>query len=354
MSQAYHILHSGSGFPRPTFDRWHPPSGEVTWLDADPAAVSTSGPSLSLSIDLYIPQAASREQVMVVRLCEPEGYIPTSRADYQDPEGLLSVTATVTMEHDGTAEQVAAVFPYVCFPAGFGSLVNVEVAAHDPSGKLTALGHFSIDLPEDLDRTPDLLSVMAHTMVALVRSTGSLDRDEVRVIRTLLKDNFQLDDLGDSALRSILKTAARTEHSAETLADVCAMVVPDEAHERFVNLLYAVAHADGVLEQSEIDFIDTLLDRLGIWDHRKYGSERLRPFFEELDVHPGATLSEVKKAYRSLVRDYHPDKVQHLAQGFQDFAHAKMKTLNEAYEAIEQAYDDQDRPVEVEVELDLD
>ena len=52
-------------------------------------------------------------------------------------------------------------------------------------------------------------------------------------------------------------------------------------------------------------------------------------FYRVLGVHSGATASEVKKAYRNLAKQYHPDRNRSDKN-----AEQKFKEINEAYEAL--------------------
>lgn len=56
--------------------------------------------------------------------------------------------------------------------------------------------------------------------------------------------------------------------------------------------------------------------------------------YQVLGVSPTASDDEIKKAYRELVRKYHPDKYQD--SDLKDIASEKMKEVNAAYEAIQQ------------------
>ena len=56
--------------------------------------------------------------------------------------------------------------------------------------------------------------------------------------------------------------------------------------------------------------------------------------YQVLGVSPNADDEEIKKAYRALVRKYHPDKYQD--SDLKDVASEKMKEVNAAYEAIQQ------------------
>jgi DnaJ like chaperone protein len=53
-----------------------------------------------------------------------------------------------------------------------------------------------------------------------------------------------------------------------------------------------------------------------------------------LGVGPDATAHEIRRAYREAVKRSHPDRVAHMDRAFQDLAHARMKALRRAYEAL--------------------
>ena len=55
---------------------------------------------------------------------------------------------------------------------------------------------------------------------------------------------------------------------------------------------------------------------------------------EVLGVGPDADQIEIRKAYRRLAAQYHPDKVAHLGEEFRRLADAKFKTIQAAYEAL--------------------
>ena len=53
-----------------------------------------------------------------------------------------------------------------------------------------------------------------------------------------------------------------------------------------------------------------------------------------LGVKPGASPEEIQTAYRQAAQAYHPDKVSHLGQEFQELAQEKFIKIQEAYERL--------------------
>ena len=51
-----------------------------------------------------------------------------------------------------------------------------------------------------------------------------------------------------------------------------------------------------------------------------------------------ADFAAIKKAYRKLSMQYHPDKVSHLGDEFKQVAEEKMKEINVAYDFLEKKY----------------
>ena len=53
-----------------------------------------------------------------------------------------------------------------------------------------------------------------------------------------------------------------------------------------------------------------------------------------LEIDPGASTEEIKAAYRRLVAQYHPDKVQHLGKDLQELAEERFKEIQRAYDFL--------------------
>ena len=56
--------------------------------------------------------------------------------------------------------------------------------------------------------------------------------------------------------------------------------------------------------------------------------------YEVLGVQRGASIDDIKSAYRKLAAKYHPDKVDHLGDEFRVLAEQKFKDIQEAYQEL--------------------
>ena len=63
----------------------------------------------------------------------------------------------------------------------------------------------------------------------------------------------------------------------------------------------------------------------------------IKKYSEVLGVSPDASMPEIKKAYRKLVKEYHPDRLaaSGMPEDYINFANEKIRQVNEAYEYLE-------------------
>ena len=103
--------------------------------------------------------------------------------------------------------------------------------------------------------------------------------------------------------------------------------------------LFGLAKADGTVCKHEIFLLDKIADLLGL-DSTTYQSIKAM-YYDDLDsaysilgITTSATDEEVKKAYRKMAIENHPDKVGYMGEDIRKAAEKKFMTINEAYEKI--------------------
>jgi len=106
-----------------------------------------------------------------------------------------------------------------------------------------------------------------------------------------------------------------------------------------LRMVYMVVMADQKFQPQEKEAIIHIVDYLGIDydDHASIKAEYIESgdkYYEILGLKRGATVSEVKKAYRNLALKHHPDRVSQLGEEYRKIAEEKFKAINEAHQII--------------------
>ncbi|NCO63938.1 MAG: DnaJ domain-containing protein [Flavobacteriales bacterium] len=109
---------------------------------------------------------------------------------------------------------------------------------------------------------------------------------------------------------------------------------------QLIHFLFGIAKADGQVTQDEINQIHTIAGYLGI-NAKDY--ESIKAMFYEstdnaykiLEIDKSATNDDIKKAYRTMAKKYHPDKVIHLGKEHQQGAEEKFRQVQAAYEKLQ-------------------
>lgn len=120
--------------------------------------------------------------------------------------------------------------------------------------------------------------------------------------------------------------------------------LPQVEPEAFLGLLADIAKANGIVQDRELQVIREIALAFGLNPTQfeaanerlslKSSSARLSTFLAVFGLTEGATLDEVKAAYRHKIRCYHPDTVAHMPPEFQELATQKSTDLNEAYDEL--------------------
>ena len=178
----------------------------------------------------------------------------------------------------------------------------------------------------------------------LAKVDGVVVREEIDAFKALFK--IPSDEVSDVA--RIWTAAKRDARGFEPYAHRLGLLFAGERalQENMMAALIHLALADGALNDAEVTFLERVARAFGL-DRASFA--RLRAQIETpqpqdddpysvLGVAPHASEADVKRAWRRLVRVYHPDAV--MASGrISDLAHAQQKVaaINAAYEAIERS-----------------
>ncbi|WP_457745195.1 TerB family tellurite resistance protein [Sulfurimonas sp.] len=145
--------------------------------------------------------------------------------------------------------------------------------------------------------------------------------------------------------------SGNTQQIATALAD--AIKRNPAQQEQFMGFLIQLAFADGEVTQSEEEVLSIIAEALefdpqkyhAIFDQFETMMKNVQPkatlddAYKVLGVNKDDELSTIKKAYRKLVHQYHPDIIKSQGKGEEYIQEATAKTqeINQAYEMIKKA-----------------
>jgi len=185
--------------------------------------------------------------------------------------------------------------------------------------------------------TGSFVTSLLVLVAAVMKADQKLMRSELNYVKEYFRKNFGQESAEEAIqlLRDILKQNIPIHEVTEQIRTH----MDYSSRLQMLHFLYGVAGADGQFHQKEKDTIEFIASHMGISDKDLNSIKSM--FIEEtdyayriLEVDSSASNEEIKKAYRQMANKYHPDKVSHLGEDFQQAANQKFQKVNEAYEKI--------------------
>lgn len=217
------------------------------------------------------------------------------------------------------------------------------------------------DEPAFKDKNPVIASMMALSAM-IAKSDGSVTKDEIHFIKQFIAGHF---GMSASELNSYAEAFDYGKGHPEHYQIFTQVVKTYYGHRRDIILALAylfigIAMQGGDTNTAKENMTRQILLDLGIsayeyqairaaFTGESYGyqgggnpsmqsrEDLVKKYSEVLGVSPDASLSEIKKAYRKLVKEYHPDKLASgsVPEDYIAFANQKIRDINEAYEYLE-------------------
>ena len=192
------------------------------------------------------------------------------------------------------------------------------------------------------------VSLLVHILVRVAQHDGQVSRAEKAIIVNFFRTHLRYNQEQIYWVKELIKDAADDSRSLEALLAEFKGQFSYQPRVLLLELVFQVLSSDHQLEQQELQLTEQIAAFLEInqYDYasirnrymyhhqqqaRRQASSESR-YYEVLGLQPGASGAEIKKAYRALSKEYHPDKVSHLGSEFRSVAEEKMKEINQAYQ----------------------
>ncbi|TLX73455.1 molecular chaperone DjlA [Labilibacter sediminis] len=174
-------------------------------------------------------------------------------------------------------------------------------------------------------------------IAAVMKADGKIVKAELDFVKIYLRRS-----LGEQKASQALLMLREILKKQIVLAEVCHQIrshVDYNARIELVHMLFGVANSDGHLPTSELHVIQQIALALGIstpdfQSIQNMYQKNTDSAYKVLEVGKSASVEEVKKAYKKMAIKFHPDKVAHLGEEFQETAKEKFQKVNEAFESI--------------------
>lgn len=174
-------------------------------------------------------------------------------------------------------------------------------------------------------------------VAAVMKADGKVLKSELDYVKKFMVHNF-----GEASAVEAIKMLKDLLNQTIPVDEVCHQIrqnMNSSARLQLVHFMFGIAQADGVIDPSELKLIAHICEKMGI-NNSDYESiqamfvPNTESDFKILEIERSATNDELKKAYRRMAMKFHPDKVSHLGEDFQNAAKEKFQKVNQAYESI--------------------
>ncbi len=172
----------------------------------------------------------------------------------------------------------------------------------------------------------------------VIKADGVQDQRELDFVRNKFVELY-----GKDRSNKAFKLFKNISKQTISTSDVCKQIqqmMDHAARLQLLHFLFGIAKADDMVTDDEEDEINRISNYLGI-SSRDYASIKAMFYnssdnaYKILESTKAATVNQIKKAYRTMAKKYHPDRVEHLGEEHKKGAEDKFKQIQKAYEYIQ-------------------
>jgi DnaJ like chaperone protein len=173
----------------------------------------------------------------------------------------------------------------------------------------------------------------------VIKADGQVSQQEMDYVRQYFLSTYGKEK-ANAIFRTFNEVIKKREISAERICNYMTERTRYEVRLQLVHFLFGIAQADGLVSPAEIDKLREIAGylRLGATDFESIKAMFVRSVdtaYTILEIDRSATNEEVKRAYRTMAKKYHPDRVNTQDEAIRKGAEEKFKQVQMAYEQIQ-------------------
>jgi DnaJ like chaperone protein len=202
------------------------------------------------------------------------------------------------------------------------------------------------------------LGLFVALSAKVAKADGRVDELEAELVSNMFNDIsllFPNPEATKKMLKEIFDEEKNAPHNLDPVAQALYKALERDPHKRqkMMEFLVNLTYIDGTLSHAEEEMLRviskhlhfgeadlaSMFERFGSYHRHSVKESSIEQAYTLLGLTSQASNDEVKKAYRALVREYHPDiiKSQGASDEYLKEATEKVQEINAAYEMIKKS-----------------
>ncbi|UJH68888.1 TerB family tellurite resistance protein [Allomuricauda sp. SCSIO 65647] len=174
----------------------------------------------------------------------------------------------------------------------------------------------------------------------VIKADGSVSQRELDYVRQYFLSTYGKEK-ANAIFRTFNEVIKKREVSAQRICSYLNQRTRYEVRLQLVHFLFGIAQSDGRVSTAEADKLREIAGylRVAMRDFESIMAMFIKSAdnaYKILEIEKTATDDEVKKAYRTMAKKYHPDRVNTQDEAIKKGAEEKFKEVQKAYETIQQ------------------
>jgi len=173
----------------------------------------------------------------------------------------------------------------------------------------------------------------------VIKADGSVSQTEMDYVRQYFVSTYGKEK-ANAIFRTFNEVNKKHEISAQRISAYLNQRTRYEVRLQLLHFLFGIAQADGQVSTAEITKIQEIAGYMRI-TARDFDSIKAMfvkaadNAYKILEIPKSASDDEVKKAYRTMAKKYHPDRVNTQDEAIKRGAEEKFKEVQKAYETVQ-------------------
>ena len=173
----------------------------------------------------------------------------------------------------------------------------------------------------------------------IIKADGQVNQRELDYVRQYFLSTYGK-ERANAIFRTFNDVIKKREISTQRICNFMVQRTRYEVRLQMLHFLFGIAQSDGQVSKAEVQ---KLREIAGYFRINQHDFESIMAMFIKsvdnaykiLEIERTATDEEVKKAYRTMAKKYHPDRVVTENEAIRNGAEEKFKEVQKAYETIQ-------------------